>query len=1450
MQDVVKLFNDMNIDIDEKQKLYFKEVKVDVMSNTWEVYLHAKNLISSDYYEEIYTKFTKHFKTNKVVIKIFLSLENSYFATQEKSRIIGHYERLVRVDSMLNSGFKDIEVEVVNHKLIFDVKTEFDKSIINRNLPTLDQAFKNLGLTNYEFDYHVKIMQNNEEMEKLIAESEAKITAPKVEAGAKKFKKTQLFGDPIEKRKVQTIDQVLDPNNLLINCTIEGVVFGCELRETRKSHILMLMIFDGTATITAKAFPNWNNKPPTLDHLKSIKMGMTVKISGRKEFDRYANDETIMIESILVVDDEPKLTEREDNCENKRVELHMHTKMSRNNGVSSLDDYAQYASHFGHSAISITDHDVVQAYVEAEKIAKKYNIRVIHGLEASVVKDTVIVFNENDKLISELEFVVFDLETTGLSANFNKIIEIGAVRVRNGQVIERYQQFITIDQPVSEFTTELTGITDEDLAGGIDLHTALKDFYKWSKDSVLVAHNALFDMQFLARNYEKELGMELTQPVLDTLELSRYLNQENTYHSLKILANRYQVALDTKSHHRADYDAEKLTEIFLKMLIELSDQGIETLSDINKYNDVNRTRGFHNLIYVANQQGLRNMYEIVSDANTTDLHLGTRVLKSNLLRLKENLIYVGGGCSKSEIVDSYLNHSKRQLEETICQFDFVELLPISQYQDLINNDTFSSTEQIKQMQLDIYDICKKNNIRVVANGDVHYTEDNLGIIKEMLYAKDFKPAKSKTNEFGLEEFTDKVKFAKWQAENKLKNSNQFYRTTEEMKEEFLHFSDEIIEEIVVTNTNEFLECVEDIKIIPDDLYTPEVEGVDQKMTDMVYGRAYSIYGEKLPEIVEKRIEKELNSIIKYGFSIVYYISHKLVKHSLDNGYLVGSRGSVGSSLVATFMDITEINPLAPHYVCPKCKKSEFILDGSYGSGFDMPIKTCPDCQVQYKRDGQDIPFETFLGFEGDKVPDIDLNFSGEFQAHAHEFVRSRERENDDELFDVNHAFKAGTIGTIAEKTAYAYAKNYFDLIDKPARKTDISFYVKYLEGIKRTTGQHPGGIIVVPAHREIYEFTPIQYPADDRKNAWRTTHFDFHSIHDNLLKLDILGHDDPTMLKKLYDLTGVNPQDVDIADPKVMELFTSTDSLNLQEDINLELGTMGVPEFGTGFVMEMLKDTKPKTYAELVQISGLSHGTDVWLGNAKNLIDDGTCVLKDVIGCRDDIMVYLMYQGLEPLTAFSIMENVRKGKGLSSSEIETMKKCGVPDWYIESCQKIKYMFPKAHAAAYVLMALRIAYYKVYHPLEYYAAYFTSRIDDFDFHAMIKGSSVLKERIETVESFSDEMSDVKRKNLLNSLKMCLEMTTRGFTFDVFSLEKSQAFEFVINDDHTGLIMPFKTIEGLGEKEAIAIVEERDAKPFVTVEDFKKRTRVKKKSFETLEYYEVFDGLDIDSQMTLF
>ena len=1447
MEKTKTLCDKLNISYDDSQKWEVLRVDVDLPNKRWHVYLKTTTILTSDYYVEIHEAFKKHYDGIVGAIVVHLVYIDNQLSQIDNNSVIEYYRIFV---SRKAEDLSSFNISIEGDMVTFELMSSFDESIVNKYIPNLQLFFKTIGIQKVSFSTNVNVDKQNEVVKKRIEEKKEKLHV--ISAVEQKSRENfSLFGDDLNKKTSLKVSDVLDPSNLLNKCTIEGVIVSVEVRETKNSHLLIMMVADDTSAISIKAFCGYGNRPPTKFDFETLKKGMLIKVFGKKEFDTYSKEDSIMAEAVTIVKVSVPITQRIDKSQRKRVELHLHTKMSKNNGIGEISEYSQVAKIFGQEAVAITDHNVVQAFVDGEKIHKSTGMKILYGVESTVVGDPIICFNSTKDKLSDTNYVVFDLETTGLSANFNKLIEVGAVKIENGTVVDRYQSFVKIDMPVSDFTTQLTGITDEDLSHGGNLKDVLEEFHKWSKDYTLVAHNAIFDMQFLARNYEKELSMTVTQPVIDTLELSRLLNPERTYHSLKILSKHYGVELDSKSHHRADYDAEKLTDMFFGMLVQIKELEIETLEELNTKNDINKSRGKHDLIYVKNQEGLKDLYKLISDANTCNYQQEPRVYRENLMSNRDNLIIIGGGCSKSRIVDAYLNNSVKGLKKIISEYDYVELLPISQYYDLLNNDSLSNEYQIEQMHKDIYNYATELGIKVVANGNVHYVEPEDYFYKEILYAKDFKAEKVKKNSSGIEEFVDKIKFKKWRKENTEKNKNQYFRSTDEMLEEFVHFDEKIREEIVIDNTIEVSEMISNLKIVPDDLFTPEIPGVDDKLKEMVYEKAYSIYGSTLPKIVEDRIIKEVTSITKYGFSVIYYISHKLVKHSLDNGYLVGSRGSVGSSLVATFMDITEINPLAPHYVCNECQHSEFLLDGKYGSGYDLPKKDCPNCNTSMIRDGQDIPFETFLGFAGDKVPDIDLNFSGEFQAEAHEFVRSKESLSDNELFDFNHAFKAGTIGTIADKTAYAYVRNYLEVCDLEVRRSDISHKLQKLVGIKRTTGQHPGGIIVVPTHRSIYEFTPIQYPADDKKQPWRTTHFDFHSIHDNLLKLDILGHDDPTILKRLFDMTGVNPKHVDITDEKVMQLFSSTESLGVStEDIQSELGTMGVPEFGTGFVMEMLKSTKPSTFSELVQISGLSHGTDVWIGNAQELIKNKTCELKDVIGCRDDIMVYLMYQGLEPITAFKIMETVRKGKGIDAAGIQAMKDKEVPQWYIDSCLKIQYMFPKAHAAAYVLMALRIAYFKVHYPLEYYAAYFSSRVDDFDAHAMVKGKNALMNRIEVIQEFDTELSEVKKKNILNSLKMSLEMTARGFSFIGFDLYKSLETDFVIDRENKGLILPFSTIDGLGGKEAVKIVQERDLKEFTTKEDFKKRTRVKTKTFEQLEFFEVFGTLVDNNQTKLF
>ena len=859
----------------------------------------------------------------------------------------------------------------------------------------------------------------------------------------------------------------------------------------------------------------------------------------------------------------------------------------------------------------------------------------------------------------------------------------------------------------------------------------------------------------------------------------------------------------------------------MKMLKDANEKGIVNHNQLNdnmgKGKAFQRARPYHCTLLAQTQEGLKNLFKLVSIAHLNYFYRVPRLPRSILTKYREGIL-VGSGCDRGEVFENMMQKSFEEAEEAAEFYDYLEVHPKEVYAPLIEMELVRNDKALESIIANIVKIGERQNKPVVATGNVHYLNPN-----DKIYRKILINSQGGANPLNRHSLPD-----------------VHFRTTDEMLRAFSFLGEEKAKEIVVSNTHKVADMIEEIKPIKDDLYTPKIEGADEEIRSMSYGRARMIYGENLPEIVEARLEKELKSIIGHGFAVIYLISHKLVKKSLDDGYLVGSRGSVGSSFVATMTEITEVNPLPPHYVCPKCKQSEFFNDGSVGSGFDLPDKECPDCHVPYIKDGHDIPFETFLGFKGDKVPDIDLNFSGEYQPQAHNYTKV--------LFGEDYVYRAGTIGTVAEKTAYGYVRGYANDNNLHLRSAETDRLVSGCTGVKRTTGQHPGGIIVVPDYMDIYDFTPIQYPADDSDSEWRTTHFDFHSIHDNILKLDILGHDDPTVIRMLQDLSGIDPKTIPTDDPEVMKIFSSPEVLGVtEEQINCKTGTLGVPEFGTRFVRQMLEDTKPTTFAELVQISGLSHGTDVWLGNAQELIQENICNLSEVIGCRDDIMVYLIYQGLEPSLAFKIMESVRKGKGLTEDMEEEMLKNKVPAWYIGSCKKIKYMFPKAHAAAYVLMAVRIAYFKVHHPLLYYAAYFTVRAEDFDIDAMVKGSQMIRSRIDEINQKGLDAS-TKEKNLMTVLEIALEMCERGFSFQKVDLYRSSATEFIIEGNT--LIPPFNSIPGLGTNAAYNIVKARETGEFLSKEDLQQRGKVSKTILEYLDNHGCLENMPDQNQLSLF
>ncbi|MEG0439932.1 MAG: PolC-type DNA polymerase III, partial [Solibacillus sp.] len=899
----------------------------------------------------------------------------------------------------------------------------------------------------------------------------------------------------------------------------------------------------------------------------------------------------------------------------------------------------------------------------------------------------------------------------------------------------------------------------------------------------------------------------------------RLVNPTQKSHSLKTLTKKYNIELT--QHHRAIYDTEATGELLLHLLKQTADLGIQNLNELNDHvggeEGYKQARPSHCTVLAVDDAGLKNMFKLITISHTQTFYRVPRIRRSDLQKYRQGLI-IGSGCSNGELFETMMNKTPEEAERIAQFYDYLEVMPKPVYSQLVDGGTVHDEWALEDIIRRIVKLGKKLNLPVVATGNVHYLHETDAKFRQILIG-----SMGGANPLNRQQLP-KVHF----------------RTTDDMLKEFDFLGPDLAKEVVVTNTHLVADMIGEVKPIKDDLYTPKIEGSDDEVTNLTYEMAYSIYGENLPEIVQARIDKELKSILGHGFGVIYLISAKLVKKSLADGYLVGSRGSVGSSLVATFMEITEVNPLPPHYVCPNCKHSEFIADGSVASGYDLPNKECPECGEQYKKDGQDIPFETFLGFKGDKVPDIDLNFSGEYQPQAHNYTKV--------LFGEDYVFRAGTIGTVAEKTAYGYVKGYGNDNGITYRNAEVDRLVQGCTGVKRNSGQHPGGIIVVPDYMDIYDFTPIQFPADAQDSEWKTTHFDFHSIHDNILKLDILGHDDPTVIRMLQDLSGIDPKTVPTDDPIVMEIFSSTKSLGVTEkQIGTKTGTLGIPEFGTKFVRQMLEETKPSTFSELVQISGLSHGTDVWLGNAADLIKDGTCVLAEVIGCRDDIMVYLIYQDLEPSFAFKIMESVRKGKGLSDDMEAEMRAKKVPEWYIDSCKKIKYMFPKAHAAAYVLMAVRIAWFKVHHPILYYTAYFTVRASDFDLISMTQGSVMIRKKVDEINMKGLDAAP-KEKSLLTVMEIALEMCERGMSFKKIDLYRSHASEFIIEGN--SLIPPFDSIPGLGTNVAKQIVEARKNGEFLSKEDLQQRGRVSKTLIEYMDDLGCLEGMPDANQLSLF
>lgn len=1345
--------------------------------------------------------------------------------------------------------------EFVGNQLIFDCERNF---LSVKRSAELREYFQNLFLERFgyevqvEFKYHdapkkeeeeeffvpyfsKEIKEKTVEKEKTSEKKVAKEKEPAAKTEKKEWKRFDksksayrrlpddpdiIYGRSFEGDSVP-ISEIVDEIGEVV---IVGKILSKEEREIRNEKtIVMFNVTDFTDTITVKIFV----KNEQLEDISGkLSKGAFVRIKGMAVFDRFDKEITIgSVVGIKTIGD--FTTKREDHSPKKRVELHAHTLMSDMDAVVDVKTMIKRAKSWGHKAIAITDHGVVQSFTEAAHcLDKDDDFKIIYGMEGYLVDDVKdIVENEKGQSLDDA-CVVFDIETTGFSATRDRIIEIGAVKVVEGKIVDKYSTFVNPDIPIPFEIENLTHITDEMVMDAPMIDVILPQFLEFCKGCILVAHNASFDVGFI-RTKAAEMQIETDFTVVDTVGLARMLLPKLNRFKLNVVAKELHVSLE--SHHRAVDDAGATAEIFVKFIAMLKEKGITTLHDINKSGKlspevIKKLPTYHVIILAKNELGRINLYRLVSKSHIEYYNRRPRIPKSLLEENREGLI-IGSACEAGELYRALVRkESQDEITRIVNFYDYLEIQPIGNNEFMKRSEKsdyadITTDEDLQEYNKKIVELAEQFHKLCVATCDVHFLDPEDEVYRRIIMAgKGFADADMQPP--------------------------LFLRTTEEMLEEFKYLGSEKAEEVVITNTNKVADMIEYISPVRPDKCPPVIENSDQDLRQICYNKAHSMYGDPLPEPVESRLEKELTSIIGNGFAVMYIIAQKLVWKSNEDGYLVGSRGSVGSSFVATMSGITEVNPLPAHYYCENCHYSDFDSEEvkAYAgkSGCDMPDKLCPVCGEPLMKDGHEIPFETFLGFYGDKEPDIDLNFSGEYQNHAHDYTEV--------IFGDGQTFRAGTIGTLAEKTAFGYVYKYFEEKEIHKRRPEMERIAQGCVGVRRTTGQHPGGIVVLPIGEEIYSFTPVQRPANDMTTQTITTHFDYHSIDHNLLKLDILGHDDPTMIRMLEDLTGVDAKTIRFDDEKVLSLFANLDALHITaEDLDgCDLGSLGVPEFGTEFVMQMLRDTQPKTFSDLVRISGLSHGTDVWLNNAQYFIAQGNCELSTAICTRDDIMTYLIHMGVENGLAFKIMESVRKGKGLQDHMVEAMKEAGVPEWYMESCRRIKYMFPKAHAAAYVMMAFRIAYFKVYYPLAYYAAFFSIRASSFNYELMCLGRERLEYHMADYKRRSNELT-AKEQDTLKDMKLVLEMYARGFEFAPIDIYTAKARYFQIVDRK--LMPSLSTIDGLGDKAADAVVEAAKQGKFLSRQDFKNRCKVSSTVTDLMADLGLLGDLPMTNQMSL-
>ena len=1376
-------------------------------------------LFSADYFPQLYAAVKREMPS------INGTLNNAEVQFNDNTLVI----------TLQNGGKALLDAKHFDEILQRYIREEFDLDLqirytgtfeANENSPEYKQVMHSAHVQQEreQLQKAAEFYQADQEVTEQIRERREENALTEIEVREGKFVTPQIIQSSVRPLYGRSIRGAMVPISSLSdgagNAVVWGDVVESDKRVTKngKNNIITIDITDYTGSITVKVFDSLQASQP----VESLKAGTTIVVSGKVQYDEFIK-ETVLNANAIGTAKKVKVV---DNAEEKRVELHLHTNMSQMDALTPAGELVKRAYQWGHKAVAITDHGVAQAFPDAMHAADDIaysggEIKVLYGTEAYFMDDLVesVAGGKTEDFTGT--FICFDIETTGLSPLKDKITEIGAVKVVDGEITDTFSTFANPEMPIPQKITQLTGITDEMVKDAPSQSEAVSAFLEFAGDNILVAHNASFDTSFIRRAC-LNMDREYDYTSIDTVAIARAILPDIKNVKLDTVATY--LRLGKFNHHRATDDAEILAKIFISLCARLKDDyGITNSGDINTKiagGDFKKLPTYHQIILAKNKTGLKNLYKLISYSHLNTFYKKPRIPKSKLVELREGLI-IGSACCEGQLYKAILKGAPwSELKNIASFYDYLEIQPSGNNQFLIRNGTFKNVEELREIDKTIIKLGRELNKPVCATCDVHFIDPHCAEYRKIL-----------------------------QAALKFKDADEqaplYFRTTAEMLKEFSWLGEKKAYEVVVTNPNKIADMCENIRPIPEGTFPPNIEGAQEQLIDITWKRAKDKYGDPLPDIVKARLEKELNSITTYGFSVLYMTAQKLVADSEAHGYLVGSRGSVGSSFVATMSGISEVNPLCPHYICPNCKHSEFITDGSYGSGFDLPPKDCPECGTHMDQDGHEIPFETFLGFKGDKVPDIDLNFSGEYQSKSHRYT--------EELFGKNNVFKAGTISTVAEKTAIGFAKKYLEERGLSRNKAELKRLAKGCTGVKRTTGQHPGGMVVVPRTNEVYDFCPVQHPANDMTSDNITTHFDFHSIHDTITKLDELGHDVPTIYHYLELFTGIPVMKVSMSDPDVMSLFTSTKALGVtKEDIDSETGTFSIPECGTSFVRGMLMESQPKTFTDLLQISGLSHGTDVWLGNAQELIHNGTCTISEVIGTRDSIMTYLMHKGLDDSMAFKIMEIVRKGKStklLTEDHFKAMREHNVPEWYIDSCMKIKYMFPKAHAAAYMIAALRLGWYKVHKPTEYYAAYFTVRSENLDGALLMQGHSAVKAKMNQIKQMQQnhESTDKDDKDY-QTLQIVNEMMARGVQILPIDIYKSEAKMFVVEDGKIRL--PFSSLPGVGEAAAISLAKEGKKGEYLSIEDMQVKTKVTKAVVETLSSVGVLQGMPETSQMSLF